>query len=176
MEVNYEETAESLKIWNNTYDIQKDIDRFIIWKFSIKWKVYTEMLFNSNLIIINGFGNRKERKKIDIMFNLFKEVQKLVRMERNKIYIIFNMKNLKQLLRRASRRKKRNEEDILLKEVEMDLYLGKVNKNWRTRRKKPPDKIMEIILTPLNIRDYHKRKNEIRNQEQLSKKSERKLE
>jgi hypothetical protein len=64
LKVSYEEASDSLKIWNNSYRVQKSIDRFIIWKFSIKWEVYAEILFNSDLVILNGFGNRKKRKKL----------------------------------------------------------------------------------------------------------------
>jgi hypothetical protein len=73
-------------------------------------------------------------------------------MEKNKIYNIFNLKNLKHLIRRASRRKKKNEVGLFMKEMDMDLYMEKVNKNWKTRRKKPPDKVAEISVTSLSIK------------------------
>jgi hypothetical protein len=36
VEFDYEEAATVLKIWTNSFGVQKGIDRFIIWKFSVK--------------------------------------------------------------------------------------------------------------------------------------------
>jgi hypothetical protein len=131
------------------------------------------MLFNSGSVILNGFGSGKKRKRIDVLFSMLNEVRKIVKMERNKIYNIFNQKNLKHLIRRTSRRKKKNERTLYLKEVDMDLYLEKVSQNWKTRRMKPPDKVVEIIITSLCIKEYYKKKKEMKEREQMTKKKEK---
>jgi hypothetical protein len=68
--------------------------------------------------------------------------------------------NLKHLIRRASRRNKKNERILFMKEVDMDQYLEKVSKNWKTRRKKPPDKVAEVTVTSLSIKKYYEKKKE----------------
>jgi hypothetical protein len=52
-----------LRTWKNLFGIQRDIGRYIIWKFSVKWKVYAEILFNIRKMIIGGFGTRKKKEE-----------------------------------------------------------------------------------------------------------------
>jgi hypothetical protein len=111
-------------------------------------------------------GNRKKRRRVDFLFNMLNEVQKMFKMRKNKIYILFNLKNLKHLVRGASTRREKNRKI---------LYLEKVSKNWKTRRKKPPNKLAEVKLISLSIKEYHMKKKNMKEREQMLRKEERSL-
>lgn len=123
------EATNLLKIWKCSYGIQRNIDRFIIWKYAIKWEVYAEILFNGKLIIMNGFGNRKKRRKIDILYDIINSFQRMFKMKNDRIYNLFNQKNLKQLIRKAVKKKRRIKYVLYFEEETIDLYLEKVSKN-----------------------------------------------
>jgi hypothetical protein len=144
---NLEEATNLLKVWKCSYGIQKSIDRFIIWKYAIKWEIYAEMLFNGNSVIMNGYGNRKKKKKIDLIFSMISSFQKMFKMKSDRICNIFNQKNSKHLVRKAVKKKKKFKNVLCLEEEVMNLYLEKVNKNWKTRRKKSSDKIANIKIS-----------------------------
>jgi hypothetical protein len=89
---------------------------------------------------------------------MLNEVMNMFKMEKNKIYNIFNQKNLKHLVRSASIKRKKREEILYLEEEAMELYLEKVSKNWKTRRKKPLGKLVEVKLYSLSTTEYYIRK------------------
>jgi hypothetical protein len=39
---------------------ERSIDRFIIWKHTIKWKKYAEVCVKERIVYIDGFGKRKK--------------------------------------------------------------------------------------------------------------------
>jgi sugar diacid utilization regulator len=66
---------------------------------------------------------------------------------------------LELLVRKAGKKKKKNRDVLCYKEKELDLYLERVNKNWRTRRKKPPDKIVEVMISSLSVKEFNKKRS-----------------
>jgi hypothetical protein len=126
--VKFDEAEKCLKLWKNSYGLQRSIDRFIIWKHSVKWEKYAEILFREKTAIINGFGNRKKRRKIDVLFNVIHNFKDMFKMKTGRVYNIFNGNNLNLLVRKAVKKKGKDKEVICYKE-EMDLYIEKVSKN-----------------------------------------------
>jgi hypothetical protein len=55
----------------------------------------------------------------------------------------------------------------------MELYLERINKNWKTRRKKPPNKIVNILMSSLNVKEFNKKKNERQSWERKLKKEKK---
>jgi hypothetical protein len=162
----FEEAANLLKIWKYSYGIQKSIDRFIIWKYAIKCEMYPEMLFKKKLIYINGYGNRKKRRRIEVLYNAINNIQDLCKLKAGKIYNIFNRENLEHLIRKAVKKKKKEKKILYCKEEELVLCLEKVNKNWKTRRKNP-DKIVKVIVSSLYIKEFNTKKEENKYQKQI---------
>jgi hypothetical protein len=42
----------------------------------------------------------------------------------------------------------------------MEIYSEKISKNWKTRMKKPPDKLVKILMSSCSIKEFNKWKNE----------------
>jgi hypothetical protein len=57
-------------------------------------------------------------------------------MKTGRIYGIFNRKNLELSVKKVVRKKRLSKTVYYYKEEEREIYLEKVSKNWRTRRKK----------------------------------------
>jgi hypothetical protein len=91
------------------------------------------------------------------MFKLFNEILKVFKMEKNKIYNIFDGENLKHLIRRASRRRKNSQTILYVAEVVISKFVERISKNWRSRKKKHSDRIIDIILTSLSLKGISKK-------------------
>jgi hypothetical protein len=81
-------------------------------------------------------------------------------MKTGRIYKIFNRDNLELLIKKVVRKKRMNKEAYYYKEEEMEMYSEKVSKNWKTRWKKPSDKMIKILMSSCNIKEFNKRRNE----------------
>jgi hypothetical protein len=150
----------NLKLWKCSFGIQRSIDRFIIWKHAIKWKEYAEVLIKDKIAYINGFSNRKKRRKIEVMFNVVDNFQIMIKMKAGRIYDIFNRDNLGLLIRKAVRKKRLSKDIYYYKEEAMEIYLEKISKSWKTRRKKPSVKLVKISISSLNVKEFNKKRNE----------------
>jgi hypothetical protein len=75
-------------------------------------------------------------------------------MKTKRIYNIFNRENLELLIRKTVKKKRKVKDILCYKEEEMDLYLEKINKNWKTRRKKPANKIVKILISSLSMKEF----------------------
>jgi hypothetical protein len=137
-----------LNLWKQSFGCQRSENKFIIWKHVIKWKLYAEVLINEKVALIEGFGRRKKRRRIEVLFNYIMKFNYLVRMKERKLYNIFTKDNLEQLIRRAVKKKRT---DLYCDEKEEELCSDKFSKNWKTRRKKPPDKIVDVKMLSYEV-------------------------
>jgi hypothetical protein len=64
--------------------------------------------------------------------------------------MIVNKENLKHLNNFASKKKKRKKKYIIILEKREEIVAEKISKNWKTRRKRPPDKEVDIELISLS--------------------------
>jgi hypothetical protein len=65
-------------------------------------------------------------------------------MKEGRIYNVLKEDNLEFMTRKTVRKKNA---ELQCVEEEMELYSEKFSKNWKTRRKKPPDKLIEVKLS-----------------------------
>jgi hypothetical protein len=90
-----------------------------------------------------------------VLVNVIDDFKNMFILKPGRIYNIFNRENLDLLLRKTVRKKKREKDILSCKEEVMHNYLEKISKNWKTRRKKPPDKIIEVKFSSLNMKEYN---------------------
>jgi hypothetical protein len=72
-------------------------------------------------------------------------------MKEGRLYDIFNRGNLELLIRKAVRKKN----EVICYEEE-EICLEKVYKNWRTRRKKNPDRLIRLKMSSCSIKEFNK--------------------
>jgi hypothetical protein len=130
-----------LNLNKQSFGCQREEDKFIIWKHIVKWKKYTEINVNEEALLFEGFGKKKKRKKIETLFNCIKKLNIMKNMKKGKIYNLFTESNLEHIIRKIVRKKDSN---LSYVEKEENIDLEKLFMNWRTRKKKSPDKIVNV--------------------------------
>jgi hypothetical protein len=90
----------------NSFGMQKKENSFIIWAISVRWSIYAELNFVHKTALFDNLRSRKKRRRIDLLFNLLKDVVDKMKFEKNKIYNRINRENLRELIRYSCRRKK----------------------------------------------------------------------
>jgi flagellar motor component MotA len=66
------------------------------------------------------------------------------------------------LVRYASRKKKRREENIIMQETVEQSIEGKLSKNWKSRRKKTLDKEEWVNIISLSLKEMNQLKERIK--------------
>jgi hypothetical protein len=114
-------------------------------------------------VIFGNSRSRKKKRRIEVLFELLKKLILEGKFEENKIYKMVDKESLKQLINYASRKKRKRFEVTLLKEKKEEFIKEKVCKNWKNKRKKPPDKVVEVEIVSLNLREMNQLRNEVKN-------------
>jgi hypothetical protein len=131
------------------------LNSFLIWKYTVRWSIYAEIALLSGNVLFGNLRRRKKRRKIEILFDIMKNSILKTKFEMGKLYVLDN-ENLK-LLNQFVKRKK-----IVVMEKVFDLWKEEISKNWKSRRKKPPDKKIMITFKILNRKELNQLKSKIR--------------
>jgi hypothetical protein len=135
---------QELELWKQSFGCQRSENKFIIWKHVVKWRKYAEILINEKTAYVEGFGRRKKGEKIETIFLCVQKLGFMTKMKEGKLYNVFEKENLDLLIRKTVWKKKT---ELYCEEEDEEFCLGKFCKDWRTRRKKPPDKIVNVKLS-----------------------------
>jgi hypothetical protein len=125
------------------FGCQKEEDKFVIWKHSVKWRRYAGINVNEEALLFEGFNKKKKRRRIETIYNCLKKFNIMKSIKEGRIYNIFTEHNQEFIIRKAIRKKNSNlnyveEEEIIDPE--------KLFMNWRTRKKKPSDKLINVVM------------------------------
>jgi hypothetical protein len=76
---------EILNIRSNSFEIQMKLNNFLIWKYAVRWSLYTKVsLFGNN--VINGNSKiKKKRRRMEILCELLKKLILEKKFERDKL-------------------------------------------------------------------------------------------
>jgi hypothetical protein len=144
-----QEIIECLNVKNVKCRFQMKMNRFLIWKYTARWSVYVEIvLLNENLI----FGNicSKKRRRVELLYDLFRSILLVSKFKREKLYEINDEENWVQLINFARKKKRRKNNFLLVKGEEEKLLKEDVCKSWNTMRKKSSDKKNTITFSSLS--------------------------
>jgi hypothetical protein len=93
-----------------------------------------------------------------------------MKFEENKMYNLINRKNLEHLIRYTCRKMKKSKLYLLIEEGDQLNICQKLSKNWRSRKKKPPDKEIKINMSILSLKEF----NLLRRKAKMRKEQKRK--
>jgi hypothetical protein len=152
------------------FGVQVKFNRFLIWKYTVWWNLYAEITLLSGRVIFGNLRNKKKRRSLEVLFILVKEMVLRNKFERDSLYLI-NQDNLKILLQfiRKKRRRKMKEERVFEENIS-DLFKEEVGRNWKNRRKKPPDKIIKMNFKIIRRKEF----NVLQRNLKMNKQDERK--
>jgi hypothetical protein len=130
--------------------IQAKFNSFLIWKYTVMWNLYAIINLLSCKVTFGCSRSKKKRRRLEVLYNLLYRLMLKNRFESNEMMLI-NQNSLKTILRFMKKKKKRRPKIELIYEKEIVQTIKiEIDKNWRSRKKKPPDKIVKMDFKIIN--------------------------
>jgi hypothetical protein len=136
------------------YGVQMKVNSFIIWKYTLKWSICAEIAMFSGVVLFGNLKSKKKRRKMEMLINIIQKSGLKFKIKLNKLYVL-DKNSLKFLMQFVGKGKKRKKEIIVMMEKEFELRIEKISKNWKSRKKKPPDKLVDIDFVSLNKKEFN---------------------
>jgi hypothetical protein len=116
------------------FGVQVKLNKFLIWKYTVRWNLYAEITLLSGRVIFGNLRNKKKRRRLEVLFGLMKEMVLGNKFEKDSLYLI-NQDNLKVMLQ-FTRKKRRRKliEELVFEENISNLFKEEVGRNWKNRR------------------------------------------
>jgi hypothetical protein len=136
------------------YGFQVKFNSFLIWKFTVRWNLYAIINLISCKVTFGYSRSKWKRRRLEVLYNLLYSLLLKNGFESNEMMLI-NQDSLKTILRYMKKKKRRLKIELIYEKEIVQTIKIEISRNWKSRKKKPPDKIVKMNFRIINEKEYN---------------------